>query len=192
MRDKAILPVAAVALVLGGVAGAFVAPAAVRLNHAPVLVVSKQPGWAEVQWPFPIDQFGRGKTFSCDAAQCGTPVTLFVRAKIGFCNCTTGVADDAELERIGDLDLIDGKVAAQGDGRPIVVAWMKGRSRSYTLADGNQHGKSALSIGYNDRCDAIVALAVVQHDRPSDVEAATIAFLNSPTVMRWAEVTLGL
>jgi hypothetical protein len=119
-------------------------------------------------------------------------VTLYVRAKIGFCNCTTGVADDAELERIGDLDLIDGKVMAQGDGRPIAVAWMKGRSRSYALTAGNQHGKSALSIGYNDRCDAIVAIAVMPHDRPNDVEAAAIAFLNSPTVMRWAEVTLGL
>jgi hypothetical protein len=74
----------------------------------------------------------------------------------------------------------------------MVVAWMKGRSRSYKLTTGNQHGKAALSIGYNDRCDAIVALAVVPHDRPSDVEAATIAFLNSPTVMRWAEMTLGL
>jgi hypothetical protein len=119
-------------------------------------------------------------------------VTLYVRAKIGFCNCTTGVADDAELERIGDLDLIDGTGAAQGDGRPIAVAWMKGRSRAYTLTPGNQHGKSVLSIGYNDRCDAIVALAVTLHDRPGDVEAAAIAFLNSPTVMRWAEVTLGL
>ena len=69
---------------------------------------------------------------------------------------------------------------------------MKGRSRSYALTNGNQPGKSALSIGYNDRCDAIVATAVVQHDRPGDVEAAVIQFLNGPTVMRWAEVTLGL
>jgi hypothetical protein len=131
MKGKQVLPVAAVALALGGVAGAFVVPAAFRLNDPPALAVSKQSGWTEVRWPFPIDQFGRGKAFRCDAAECGTPVTLYVRAKIGFCNCTTGVADDAELERIGDLDLIDGKVAAQGDGRPIAVAWMKGRSRSY-------------------------------------------------------------
>ena len=37
---------------------------------------------------------------------CGTAVTLYVRAKIGFCNCTTGVADDPELERIGDFELL--------------------------------------------------------------------------------------
>jgi hypothetical protein len=79
-----------------------------------------------------------------------------------------------------------------GDGRPIAVAWMKGRSRSYALDAESQPGKSALSIGYNDRCDAIVATVVMQHDRPGDVEPAVIQFLNGPTVMRWAEATLGL
>ena len=145
-----------------------------------------------MQWPFPIDQFGRGKAFRCDAADCGTPLTLYVRAKIGFCNCTTGVADDPELERIGDLELLGGKVAALGDGRPIAVAWMKGRSRAYALADANQPGKFALSIGYNDRCDAIVATVVLRHKRPDIIEPNVIAFLNSPTIMRWAEGTLGL
>jgi hypothetical protein len=192
MKSKQTLAVAAVALVLGGVAGAFVAPAAFRLNNDPARAVSKQSGWTEVQWPFPTDQFGRGKAFRCSAADCGTPVTLYVRAKIGFCNCATGVADDAELERIGDLELLGGKATALSDGRLIAVAWMKGRSRAYALADGNQPGKSALSIGYNDRCDAIVATAVVPNDRPGDVEPAVIQFLNGPTVMRWAEVTLGL
>jgi hypothetical protein len=69
---------------------------------------------------------------------------------------------------------------------------MKGRSRPYSLANGNQPGKAALSIGYNDRCDAIVATVVVPHGRPGDVEAAALQFLNGPTVMRWAELTLGL
>ncbi len=148
--------------------------------------------WTEIQWPFPTDQFGRGRAFRCSEADCGTPVTLYVRAKIGFCNCITGVPDDEELERIGDLELLGGKAAAQGDGRPIVVAHMKGRSRSYVLAGGNQPGMSALSIGYNDRCDAVVATVVVQHDRPRDVEASALALLNGPTVMRWTEVMLGL
>ena len=125
---------AAVALVLGGIAGTLVPTALVPADD-PVLSAAKQSGWTEVQWPFPIDQFGRGKAFRCDAADCGTPLTLYVRAKIGFCNCTTGVADDPELERIGDLELLGGKVAALGDGRPIAVAWMKGRSRAYALAD---------------------------------------------------------
>ena len=69
---------------------------------------------------------------------------------------------------------------------------MKGRSRSYALAGGNRPGRSALSIGYNDRCDAVVAMALVPHERPAEVEPGVIAFLNGPSVMRWIEVTLGL
>jgi hypothetical protein len=193
MTTKTVLPVVAFALALGAVTGALVLPAAFRSNDTLTLAGSTQAGWTEVAWPFPADQFGRGKAFQCGATDCGTPVTLYVRAKIGFCNCTTGVADDAELERIGDLDLLGVKAAAQGDSHPIAVASMKGRSRAYALAAAdNQPGKSALSIGYNERCDAIVATAVVPHERPGDVEAGVIRFLSGPTVMRWIEATLGL
>jgi hypothetical protein len=190
MARSTMLPMAAIALVLGAVAGLFVLPTALGLIDR--TIAPKHQRWAEAQWPFPADQFGRGKAFQCSATECGTPVTLYVRAKIGFCNCTTGVADDDELERIGDLALLGGNAVAQGDGRPITVAWMKGRSRSYALATSSRPGTSALSIGYNDRCDAIVATAVVAKGRADDAEAAVIRFLNGPTVMRWAEVTLGL
>src|SRR5262249_39513256 len=61
-----------------------------------------RPSWNEVSWPFPMDQWGKGKAFVCRAADCGAEVTVYIRAKIGFCNCTTGVADDAELDRISD------------------------------------------------------------------------------------------
>ncbi len=189
---KPLAIVAAASLGAGVLVGALILSADKLADRSPRAAVSTGATWTEVQWPFPLDQFGRGKAFQCAAADCGAPVQLYVRAKIGFCNCTTGVADDDELERIGDLQLLGGKVAAQGDGRPIAVAWMKGRSRSYTLAAGNRHGRSALSIGYNDRCDVIVATVLVEHNRPGDVEAGVIEFLNGPIVMRWAEVTLGL
>lgn len=186
------MPIAVVALVLGGSAGALMVPTLLGLNDRAVVAASKQSGWTETPWPFPLDQFGRGKAFQCSASDCGTPLTVYVRAKIGFCNCTTGVADDPELERIGDLDLLGGRLTALGDGHPIAVAWMKGRSRVYVLAEESQPRKSALSIGYNDRCDAIVATAVVPHDRPADVEPVVLQFLNGPIIMRWAEVALGL
>ena len=51
----------------------------------------------------PTDEWGRGKAFRCEAADCGAEVNLYIRAKIGFCNCQTGVSDDAELERLGDF-----------------------------------------------------------------------------------------
>ena len=83
-------------------------------------------------------------------------------------------------------------VAILGAGRPVTVAWMKGRSRAYRLDAGGWSGKSAISVVYNDRCDMIVATAVVRHDRPELTESRVLDFLNGGTVMRWAEVTLGL
>jgi hypothetical protein len=43
-----------------------------------------------------------------------------------------------------------------------------------------------------ERCDMIAATAIVGHDRPATVEPRVMEFLNGRTVMRWAEVTLGL
>ena len=192
MKSKDALAVAAGAFALGGRRRRVLVLPTGSVERRLTLAVSKQSGWTEMQWPFPIDQFGRGKAFRCSAADCGTPVTLYVRAKIGFCNCTTGVADDAELERIGDLELLGGKVVALGDGRPIAVAWMKGRSRPYALTNA----QSARPIRIVDRLQRPLRRHCcnrgVQHDRPGDVEPAVIEFLNGPTVMRWAEVTLGL
>ena len=149
------------------------------------------PSWTELPWPFPMDQWGKGKAFQCKAADCGAEVTVYIRAKIGFCNCAAGVADDEELDRISDFDLMGNQLTALGPGQPITVAWMKGRSRAFSV--GAQHaGRSALSLGFNDRCDAIVATAVAGLDRPAAIEAAVLEFLNSRTVLRWAEVTLGL
>ena len=48
---------------------------------------------------------------------------------------------------------------------------MKGRSRGYALTAGNRPGKSAISVVFNDRCDMIVATAVLPHDRPADDRA---------------------
>ena len=119
-------------------------------------------------------------------------MTLYVRAKIGFCNCTTGVADDAELERIGDLDLLGGKAFAHGrrpshrrrlDERPqpILCARVRQPARQIRIVDRLQRSLR------RHCCHRVVA-----NDRPDIVEPGVIAFLNSPTVMRWAEVTLGL
>ena len=39
-------------------------------------------------------------------------VELYVRPKIGFCNCDRGVADDDEVDRVADLDLISAALRA--------------------------------------------------------------------------------
>src|SRR5438105_1195607 len=64
-----------------------------------------RPVWAEVKWPFPVDQWGTGRAFACNAADCGTEVKLYLRAKLGSCNCATGVAEDVDIDRMSDFDL---------------------------------------------------------------------------------------
>jgi hypothetical protein len=83
-------------------------------------------------------------------------------------------------------------VAALASGRPITVAWMAGRSRPYRISGPVRGGQTALSVAFNDRCDALVATAVVASDEAADMEPHVIAFLNGSTVLRWAETTLGL
>lgn len=148
--------------------------------------------WTEVQWPFPMDQWGRGKAFRCKPADCGSETNLYLRAKIGFCDCTSGVADDADLDRMSDFDLVGGGIAPSGAGQPITVGSMKGRSRAYALTANNRPGNTVISVVFNDRCDMIVATVVTSHDRRARVEQDVIEFLNSRTVLHWAEVALGL
>jgi len=147
-----------------------------------------RPVWTEVRWPFPLDQWGRGRAFQCKAGDCAREVNLYLRAKIGFCNCATGVADDEELDRVGDVDLVGGESSALGPGRPITVHWMKGRSRGYTV--GAASAKSVLSLAFNNRCDVIVA-TVVAGDKPVAQEQAVLEFLNGDLMLHWAEVILG-
>jgi len=148
------------------------------------------PNFREVAWPFPMDQWGLGHAYRCRPADCGIEVNVFVRAKIGFCNCATGVSDDEELERVGDVELLGEKFSAPGSGHEIAVAWMKGRSRAYDVP--GHAPASTLAIAFNDRCDVIVATAVVADGPAARVEPAVLAFLNSDTVVHWAEKVLGL
>lgn len=189
---KAIAIAAICGLLLGGLAGAFGHLARPLLNRNEVIATPSRPVWTEVQWPFAMDEWGKGKAFRCTAADCGAEVSLYVRAKIGFCNCTTGVSDDDELHRLSDFRLMGDKLSALGPGRAINVRWMKGRSRAYTINDFHRPRSSALAVAFNDRCDAVVATIVTAHDRPDVIEPSVIAFLNGDEIMHWATVTLGL
>jgi len=144
-----------------------------------------QPAWTEFKWPFPVDQWGIGRAFVCKPAECGVEVNLYLRPKIGFCKCATGVDDDDELERVADHALIGGNTVAVGQGRPIEVAWMQGRSRAYGVS-GAAHGR-ILSIGFNDQCDVFVALATLGAGDREVLEPAVLAFLSSERVQRWVK-----
>ena len=155
---------------------------------------SRELAWMQGDWPYPTDQWGEGWVYRCKAADCGIDIALYVRPKIGFCNCQTGVADDEELDRVSDADLIGSERSALGPGRPIAVHWMKGRSRSYAIGaptGPSVAAKSVLSLAFNNRCDVIVA-TVVAGKEPAAGEQAVLEFLNSERMRNWAEVVLGL
>ncbi|UFW40730.1 hypothetical protein [Bradyrhizobium sp. WSM471] len=147
-----------------------------------------RPVWTEIDWPFGADPWGKGKAFRCKAGDCGGEVQLYVRAKLGFCNCATGVADDGDLEQMGDLPLI-GKATPMGAGREIVVGPMRGRSRAYRI-EGNP--KAALSLAFNQRCDMVAATALLAPGATASLEPAVLSFLNSDSMLKWAEIALGL
>jgi hypothetical protein len=150
-----------------------------------------RPIWSEIEWPFPLDLWGPGPAFRCKAADCGSEVHLYLRAKIGFCNCPSAI-DDEMVERVGDVDLLASERKALAPGRVINVRSMKGRSRGYAVTGRGATAKSALSIALHDRCDLIVATAAIAGDQPGAQEEMVLEFLNSDLVLRWAEKTLGL
>jgi hypothetical protein len=175
---------AVVAAAIGCAAFLAAGPAADTARTSP-----RVPVWTEAVWPFPVDQWGGGWAFQCKAADCGTDVKLYLRPKIGFCNCQTGVADDEELDRVGDVDIIGSESSALGPGRPIAVHWMKGRSRGYKVSAPS--ARSVLSLAFNSRCDVTVATVVADGD-PVAQEQAVLEFLNGDLVVHRVEEVLGL
>jgi hypothetical protein len=150
------------------------------------------PVWSETKWPFLTDQWGTGRAYRCAAAACVAEVNLYLRPKIGFCNCDTGVSDDAEVDRVADVDLVSGRYAPAADGRPVTVGWMRGRSRAYAIEDARGARRSVLAIAFNDKCDVIVATVAANRDLPAGAEEAALAFLNGNQVLGWAKAELGL
>jgi hypothetical protein len=147
--------------------------------------------WRETDWPFPLDEWGIGRAFRCGPADCGTEIVLYLRAKVGFCNCSTGVADDADLDRVGDLELFSDDFVGLDEGRPIDVGPMKGRSRPYRVAVPYASARDVLAIGFNDKCDVAVATVVAEGAQLPRAERAAVDFLNSAAVLRWASAELG-
>ena len=120
-------------------------------------VESGQPHWREIAWPFPRDGWPAGRAFRCEG-DCGG-VELYVRPKLGFCNCDRGVADDDEIDRVGDLDLITPRFAPLKAGEPIRVADLPGRARAYELRMQDEARHVAVGIAVSHRCDVLVAVA---------------------------------
>jgi len=142
------------------------------------------PHWREIAWPMPRDGWPAGRAFRCMEAACGGNTELYVRPKLGFCNCDTGVADDDEVDRVADIDLISDRFAPSGAGHVVSVAEMPGRLRRYDLAmpGGAQH--TAVGIAVSHRCDLLVAVAQGTGDA-REIEGAALQFLDTVDMTRW-------
>src|ERR1700716_1679265 len=141
-------------------------------------------GWREISWPFPRDGWPAGRAFRCAVELCGDEIELYVRPKIGFCNCDSGVADDDEIDRVADLDLMSERFVPLEPGKVIRIAGMQGRLRSYDLqmADGSRH--TAVGIAVSRRCDLLVAVAQGKGAAPG-VRRVALDFLALDAVTQW-------
>src|ERR1700738_3789531 len=140
--------------------------------------------WQEITWPFPRDAWPAGRGFRGRAAACGEGAELYLRPKIGFCNCDSGVADDDEVDRVADLDMISARFVPLEPGRVVRIADMPGRLRTYDLrmADGSRH--AAVGMAVSRRCDLLVAVAQGKGTAPG-VQRVALDFLGSNDMVRW-------
>jgi len=145
---------------------------------------SKAGDWQEIAWPFPRDGWPAGRAFRCAADSCGGEIEIYIRPKLGFCNCDRGVADDDEVDRVADLDLLSERFAPLEAGRVVRVADMAGRMRKYDLLMSDRSRRLAVGIAVSRRCDLLVAVAQGT-DAASDVETSAQKFLASAELTRW-------
>jgi hypothetical protein len=146
----------------------------------------------EVKWPFPRDQWGDGRAFRCAAADCGVEVSLYLRPKIGFCNCDTGVSDEAELDRVGDLELFSPKFFGLTHGDDIKVGAMRGLSRIYQVDIPYGEPRPVLALAFNQECDVMVATVTAALEHLPSAERHVLAFLNGEPMLKWARDQFGI
>jgi hypothetical protein len=152
---------------------AFCAGAALVLGAG--LVHERQPlrqgeTWREFAWPFPRDAWPPGRAFRCHSSLCGDGTEVYLRMKSGLCsNCETGVTEDAEVDRVSDLDLISERFAALAAGEPIRLGDMSGRIRRYKLQMADGTIRTAMGLAFSRQCDLVIAVVL----RPSAPTLAT-------------------
>jgi hypothetical protein len=139
--------------------------------------------WREIAWPFPRDGWPAGKAFR------NGDVEVYLRPKIGFCNCDVGVADDDEVDRVADLDLMSERFVPLDTGKPVRFAAMQGRIRPYEvgMSDGSRH--AAVGIAVSRRCDLLVAVAHGKGEA-DEVRRAALELLGSPGVTQWMTASM--
>ena len=149
------------------------------------------PSWQEIAWPFPRDAWPPGRAFRCTSTGCGTGVEVYIRPKLGFCNCATGVAGDAEVDAVTDLDMIAETFTPDRAGEWIEIAGMAGRTRPYTLKLADGTTRAAVGTAISRKCDVVVAASQGREAATPKTQQAISALLASPNVLEWLNTQLG-
>ncbi|MCG2627722.1 hypothetical protein L6654_13890 [Bradyrhizobium sp. WYCCWR 13023] len=144
--------------------------------------------WREIAWPFPRDGWPAGRAFHCEGGACDG-AELYVRAKRGFCNCDSGVADDDEVDRVADIDLITPRFSATAPGEVVHVGEMHGRARRYDLAILDGTSRAAVGVALSRRCDLFVA-AAQGRGNANAMQRAALAFLETREMKAWVVAAL--
>ena len=141
-------------------------------------------GWRRIAWPFPRDGWNEGQAWR------GHGLELYVRPKLGLCgNCDTGVIEDAELDRVTDIGLVDPLFEPLGPGQRIQITDLFGRSRLYKLRSW-EPAQLAQAIAVSYRCDLIVAV-VVGNVADQKLRRTARRFLEADPVQDWVNPQLG-
>lgn len=144
--------------------------------------------WSREIWPFPIDQWGTGLAFTCPAGECGSEVHLYLRVKAGFCRCATGVSDDDEIDRIGDIEVFGTNYKPLAPGHPVTAGLWAGRARLFAVERPLRSPISVVAVALADKCDAISATVIAKDDADRIVaEAEALNFLSTTGIRHWIE-----
>ena len=183
MRTRPLISLA-LALVMGGAVAAvqhFSAPpkGSDLSEQAPAAAGAS---WSEVDWPFLRDGWPNGRAFRCEGAPCADAVMVYARVKVGFCDCSRGVADDDDLDRVGDAELVDERFTPTGAGQARNFAGMNGRLRLYRARD---NGPAILVIAGGRNCNAFAGMATTREAFTSATIEAVARFFDDPAMSRW-------
>ena len=181
-------------LLLAGLAVVSIVAAATALFHAGSPRESarsvQEVAWSAEPWPFPVDQWGTGQAFQCKSGPCAG-LHLYLRAKIGFCRCATGVSDDDEIDRVGDTELIGSDYKPLTPGHAVDAGVLRGRARLFKVERAFRSSLPVLTIALANKCNAVVATLVSDNQVSSVEEGQAIDFLRSEPLQRWAEMNTG-
>jgi hypothetical protein len=138
--------------------------------------------WSETAWPFLRDQWGKGRAWRCE--DCGADARLYVRSKVGFCDCFNHVDDDDDVDRLTDFDLRgNDRVVPLGAGHKLMVGRYPARLRTFRL-EGRGSAMQVLAVVVAADCAARVAMLVSDRENTPQIEAAVVAAVGDHGVSR--------